>query len=74
MRLHPSVVLLALALAACSDKPPVPKADPPAAADPPRVATPWDDLKKTEQRARDVQQTVDRQAARQRDQIEQAGQ
>lgn len=65
-----ALTLCLLALAACSGKPPAPQAAPkPEAA---RVATPWDDLKKTEQRAKDVQQAVDKQAAEQRKQIEQA--
>ena len=36
------------------------------------VATPWDGLKKDEQRARDVQQVVDKQAAEQSKQIDDA--
>ncbi|MEP7185806.1 MAG: hypothetical protein ABI767_08210 [Rhodanobacter sp.] len=56
--------VVALALAACSNKPPEPKAK---AAD---VATPFDALKASEQRARDVQKVVDKQAAEQRKQIE----
>jgi hypothetical protein len=60
-------------LAACSGKPPAPVSEP-AAASTARVATPWDDLKKDEQRARDVQKTVDEQAKKQQDQIDAAGQ
>ena len=45
-----------------------------ARADAARVATPWDDLKKDEQRAKDVQKTVDQQAEQQRKQIEAAEQ
>lgn len=53
------------ALAACSGKPPAPESQP-AAASTARVATPWDNMKKDEQRARDVQKTVDQQAEKQR--------
>ncbi len=60
-------------LAACSGKPPAPVSQP-ATASTARVATPWDDLKKDEQRARDVQKTVDEQAKKQQDQIDAAGQ
>jgi len=58
-----------LALGACSKKAPEPTAQPTAAAS---VATPWDSLKKDEQRARDVQQVVDKQAADQSKQIDDA--
>ncbi len=58
------LLLCALALGACSGKPPEPKAKP---AD---VATPFDALKASEQRARDVQKVVDKQAEEQRKQIE----
>jgi outer membrane murein-binding lipoprotein Lpp len=44
-----------LALAGCSNKAPEPQA----AATAKRVATPWDDMKKDEQKARDVQKLVD---------------
>lgn len=54
----------ALAMFGCSSKPPEPQAK---AAD---VATPFDALKADEQRARDVQKVVDKQAAEQRKQIE----
>jgi hypothetical protein len=57
-----------LALAACSNKAPEPQA----AAK--RVATPWDDMKKDEQRAKDVQKTVDQQADQQRKAVEAAEQ
>jgi hypothetical protein len=57
-------LLCALALGACSGKPPEPQAK---AAD---VVTPWDAMKADEQRARDVQKVVDKQAAEQRKQIE----
>ncbi|WNL46799.1 hypothetical protein RKE25_03930 [Dyella sp. BiH032] len=59
-----------LALTACSGKPPTPKAD--ASTPPPRTATPWDDLKKQEQKAKDVQKVVDQQADEQRKQIDAA--
>ncbi|MEO6925038.1 MAG: hypothetical protein ABI129_00095 [Rhodanobacter sp.] len=58
------ILLCALALAACSSKPPEPKAK---AAN---VATPWDAMKADEQRAKDVQKVVDKQAEEQRKQIE----
>jgi predicted small lipoprotein YifL len=58
------ILLCLLALAACSGKPPEPKAK---AAD---VATPFDALKADEQRARDVQKAVNKQAEEQRKQIE----
>lgn len=58
-----------LALSACSGKPPTPKAE---AAPPPRVATPFDDLKKQEQKAKDAQKVVDQQADEQRKQIDAA--
>ena len=57
-------LLCALALGACSSKPPEPQAK---AAN---VATPWDAMKADEQRAKDVQKVVDRQAEEQRKQIE----
>ncbi len=59
-----SIVLCVVALSACSGKPPEPKAR--AAA----VATPFDALKASEQRARDVQKVVDKQADDQRKQVE----
>jgi hypothetical protein len=58
------LLLCVLALGACSGKPPEPQAK--AAA----VATPFDALKADEQRARDVQKVVDKQAEEQRKQIE----
>ena len=61
------------ALAACSGKPPAPESQP-AAASTTRVATPWDNMKKDEQRARDVQKTVDQQAEKQRQAMESAQQ
>jgi len=58
------ILLCVLALGACSGKPPEPKAK---AAD---VATPFDALKASEQRAKDVQKVVDKQADEQRKQID----
>lgn len=66
-------MLCVCALTACSGKPPAPESQP-AAASTARVATPWDSMKKDEQRARDVQKTVDQQAEKQRQQIEAAEQ
>ncbi|HWU75011.1 MAG TPA: hypothetical protein VN043_00785 [Rhodanobacter sp.] len=63
MKLLP-LLFCALALAACSGKPPEPAAKPTA------VATPFDALKADEQRAKDVQKIVDKQAEEQRKQIE----
>ncbi|HEY0199971.1 MAG TPA: hypothetical protein VGC19_15785 [Rhodanobacter sp.] len=54
----------AIALGACSGKPPEPKAKPAP------VATPFDDLRADEQRAKDVQKVVDKQAEDQRKQLE----
>ncbi|HET6553885.1 MAG TPA: hypothetical protein VFG49_10135 [Dyella sp.] len=70
---RPALMLCACLLAACSGKPPAPMSQP-AAASTARVATPWDDLKKDEQRARDVQKAVDKQADQQRQQIDAASQ
>lgn len=53
-----------LALGACSNKPPEPMAKAPP------VATPFDAIRADEQRAKDVQKTVDKQAEEQRKQIE----
>ncbi len=74
MHVGPMIVALSatVMLAACSGKPPVPRAGQDAQAK--RVATPWDDMKKDEQRARDVQKDVDQQAAEQRKRIEAASQ
>ena len=58
------IMLCVLALGACSGKPPEPKAKPAA------VATPFDALKADEQRAKDVQKVVDKQADEQRKQID----
>lgn len=60
-------------LAACSGKAPAPQSQP-ASASTTRVATPWDDMKKSEQRAHDVQKTVDEQAEKQRQEIDAATQ
>ncbi|HZX71633.1 MAG TPA: hypothetical protein VFE77_12520 [Rhodanobacter sp.] len=57
-------VLGVLSVAACSGKPPEPKAR---AAN---VATPFDALKADEQRAKDVQKIVDKHAEEQRKQID----
>lgn len=59
-----------LALAGCSHKAPEPQAT----ATTQRVATPWDDMKKDEQRAKDVQKTVDQQAEQQRKALDAAEQ
>lgn len=56
-----------LALAACSSKPAEPASTPAKSAS---IATPFDALKADEQRARDVQKVVDKQAEEQRKQIE----
>ena len=63
-----SILLLALALGGCSNKPPEPvaKAAP--------ITTPFDGLRAAEQRAKDVQKIVDKQAEEQRKQIEAAQQ
>ncbi|MEO8779358.1 MAG: hypothetical protein ABI389_11905 [Rhodanobacter sp.] len=58
------ILLCALALGACSSKPPEPKAR---AAD---VTTPFDALRADEQRAKDVQKVVNKQGEEQRKQIE----
>jgi hypothetical protein len=57
-----------LALGACSAKPPEPVAKAPP------LATPFDAMRAEEQRAKDVQKVVDRQAEEQRKQIEAAQQ
>lgn len=62
-------LLCLLTLAACSNKPPAPQSDPKAAATQP--SAPWDGMKQDEQRAKDVQKMVDKQAAAQAKQIEQ---
>ncbi len=58
------ILLCLLALGACSGKPPEPKAKPAP------VATPFDSLRADEQKARDVQKVVDKQAEDQRKQVE----
>ena len=65
-----SLLAAAALLAGCSGKPPAPQAE----AKPEHVATPWDGMKKDEQRAKDVQKTVDQQAAEQRKQLDAAEQ
>lgn len=59
-----------LALAGCSNKPPEPQAT--AAAR--RVAAPWDDMKKDEQKAKDVQKLLDDQAGAQQKALDEAEQ
>ena len=59
------ILLCALALAACSQKPPEPEAKPAAAA-----SSPFDALRADEQRAKDVQKLVDKHAEEQRKQID----
>ena len=59
-----SILLCVVALGACSKKPPAPIAKAPP------VATPFDAMRADEQRAKDVQKTVDKQAEEQRKQIE----
>ena len=59
-----------LALAGCSNKAPEPQAT--AAAG--RVATPWDDMKKDEQKASDVQKVLDDQAKAQQKALDAAEQ
>jgi len=63
-----AIALCMLALAACSGKPPQPQAPQQ------RVATPWDDMKKAEQKAKDVQKISDEQAERERKAMEAQGQ
>ena len=58
------LLLCVLALGACTGKPPPPEAKPVV------VSTPFDGMRADEQRARDVQKVVDKQAAEQRKQIE----
>lgn len=59
-----SIMFCVVALGACSGKPPEPQARPAP------VTTPFDALRADEQRAKDVQKTVDKQAEDQRRQIE----
>lgn len=63
-----TVLLTALPLVACSNKPPEPIAKAPP------IATPFDGMRAEEQRAKDVQKVVDKQAEEQRKQIEAAQQ
>ena len=65
-------VLAAALVVGCSGS--VPPPAPQAETKPAHVATPWDDMKKDEQRAKDVQKTVDQQAAEQRKQLDAAEQ
>ncbi|HEY9513086.1 MAG TPA: hypothetical protein VIQ48_10990 [Rhodanobacter sp.] len=64
-----SLLLCACALGACSAKPPPTEPKPPTP-----ISTPFDTLRATEQRARDVQQVVNKAAAQQRQQIDAASQ
>jgi membrane-bound lytic murein transglycosylase len=57
-----------IALTACSDKPPEPQATP--KSDTATTTTPWDGMKQDEQRAKDVQKVVDKQAEQQDKQVE----
>lgn len=66
-------LLCLLCLSACSGKAPAPESAP-AAASTARTATPWDGMKKDEQRARDLQKTLDQNAQKQQQQIEAAQQ
>ncbi|HET7329846.1 hypothetical protein [Dyella sp.] len=63
-----TVLLCLLALSACHNKPPQPQSDPKAAAQP---SAPWDAMKHDEQRAKDVQKVVDKQASEQDKQVDQ---
>lgn len=63
-------LLCLCALAACSDKPPTPQAPSTGQARAASVATPWDAMKQDEQRAKNVQKIVNKQAEQQRKQIE----
>ncbi|UGB45869.1 hypothetical protein LQ772_00785 [Frateuria edaphi] len=59
-----------LALAGCSNKAPEPQAT----AASKRVAAPWDDMKKDEQKAKDVQKLVDDRAKEQQKALDDAEQ
>lgn len=63
MKMSP-ILLCVLALAGCSRKPPQPEAKPAP------ITTPFDAMRADEQRAKDVQKIVDKQADEQRKQIE----
>ncbi len=60
-----SWLLCVCALTACSSKPPPAEPKPPTP-----ISTPFDTLRATEQRARDVQKVLDKAAERQRQQID----
>lgn len=60
-----SMLLCACALTACSSRPPPAEPKPPTP-----ISTPFDTLRATEQRARDVQKVVDKAAEQQRQQID----
>jgi hypothetical protein len=63
--MKPLLILLSVvALGACSRKPPEPVVKTPP------IATPFDAMRADEQRAKDVQKMVDRQAEEQRKQVE----
>lgn len=64
-------VLCLTVLAGCTGKPPAPRADASGQAHAASVTTPWDAMKNDEQRARNVQQLVNKQAAKENKQIEQ---
>lgn len=63
-----SALLCLISLAACTGKPPAPQSDPSTAAS---ASAPWSAMKQDEQRAKDVQKMVNKQAADQDKQIEQ---
>ncbi|WP_329741662.1 hypothetical protein [Dyella sp. A6] len=64
-------LLCVTALAACSGKPPAPRTETASQAHAASTSAPWDAMTRDEQRARDVQTLVNKQAARQNKQIEQ---
>lgn len=73
MKLTTSLLCLCLlTLSACSNKPPAPRADAKTTAA--QTTAPWDAMKQDEQRAKDVQKLVNKQAADQAKQIEQQSQ
>jgi ABC-type glycerol-3-phosphate transport system substrate-binding protein len=65
----PALLFCLLGLAACSGKPPAPQSEPTAAAA--SVSAPWAAMKQDEQRAKDIQKVVNKQAADQDKQVEQ---
>lgn len=69
MKTLPLLICIGL-LAACSSKAPEPQSAPQPTAKAARVATPWDALKADEQRAKDVQKVVNKQAEDQRKAID----